>query len=86
MLFRITKRVEKLQIAMYNNKKGSFKMFNMKVRRVIKGMTQEQLAEKAGVSRSHITRVERGEIKPSVPVAKRLGKVLDVDWRCFYDE
>ena len=61
-------------------------MFNMKVRRVIKGMTQEQLAEKAGVSRSHVTRIERGEIRPSVPVAKKLGEVLDVDWRCFYDE
>lgn len=61
-------------------------MFNMKVRRVIKGMTQEQLAEKAGVSRSHVTRIERGEIRPSVPVAKKLGEVLDVDWRRFYDE
>ena len=61
-------------------------MFNMKVQRVIKGLTQEQLAEKTGVSRSHITRVERGDIKPSVPVAKKLGEVLEIDWRNFYDE
>ena len=61
-------------------------MFNMKVKRVIKGLTQEQLAEKVGISRSHVTRIERGEIRPSVPVAKKLGVVLDVDWRCFYDE
>ena len=61
-------------------------MFNMKVKRVIKGLTQEQLAEKAGISRSHVTRIERGEIRPSVPVAKKLGEILDVDWRCFYDE
>lgn len=61
-------------------------MFNMKVKRVIKGLTQEQLAEKTGISRSHVTRIERGEIRPSVPVAKKLGEILDVDWRCFYDE
>lgn len=61
-------------------------MFNMKVKRVIKGLTQEQLAEKVGISRSHVTRIERGEIRPSVPVAKKLGAVLNVDWRCFYDE
>ena len=60
--------------------------FNMKVRRVIKNLTQEQLAEKVGVPRAHITRIEKGDIKPSVPVAKRLGEVLGVDWRCFYDE
>lgn len=60
--------------------------FNMKVRRVIKNLTQEQLAEKVGVSRAHITRIEKGDTKPSVPVAKRLGEALGVDWRCFYDE
>lgn len=61
-------------------------MFNMKVARVIKGLTQEQLAEKCEISRSHVTRIERGEIKPSVPVAKKLGEILEIDWRCFYDE
>ena len=59
---------------------------DFKIRRVIKGLTQGQLAEQVGVSRTHITRIEKGDIKPSVPVAKRLGEVLDVDWRCFYDE
>ena len=60
-------------------------MLNMKVRRVMKDLTQEQLAEKAGVSRSHITRIEKGDIKPSVAVAKRLGEILEIDWRCFYE-
>lgn len=61
-------------------------MFNMKVKRVIAGLTQEELAQKAGISRAHVTRIERGSAKPSVPVAKRLGAVLNVDWRDFYND
>ena len=58
---------------------------DFKIRRVIKGLTQGQLAEQIGVSRSHITRIEKGDIKPSVPVAKKLGQVLEVDWKCFFE-
>lgn len=58
----------------------------MKLQRAIKGLTQEQLAEKAGISRTHVTRIERGNIKPSVGVAKRLATILNVDWRDFYDD
>ena len=61
-------------------------MLNMKLQRAIKGLTQEQLAEKAGISRTHVTRIERGNIKPSIGVAKRLATVLNVDWRDFYDD
>lgn len=61
-------------------------MLNMKLQRAIKGLTQEQLAEKAGISRTHVTRIERGNIKPSIRVAKRLATVLNVDWRDFYDD
>ena len=58
---------------------------DFKIRRVIKGLTQGQLAEQIGVSRSHITRIEKGDIKPSVPVAKKLGQVLEVDWKFFFE-
>ena len=61
-------------------------MFNMKLQRAMKGLTQEQLAEKVGISRTHVTRIERGNIKPSIRVAKRLATVLNVDWRDFYDD
>ena len=61
-------------------------MLNMKLQRAIKGLTQEQLAEKVGISRTHVTRIERGNIKPSIRVAKRLATVLNVDWRDFYDD
>ena len=61
-------------------------MLNMKLQRAIIGLTQEQLAETAGISRTHVTRIERGNIKPSIRVAKRLATVLNVDWRDFYDD
>ena len=53
--------------------------------RIKKGLTQEQLAERLNVSRPLITRIELGQITPSVPVAKRIGKELDFNWTKFYD-
>lgn len=61
-------------------------MFNMKVKRVIAGLTQEELAVKAGISRAHVTRIERGSAKPSVPVAKKLARILNVNWEDFYND
>ena len=61
-------------------------MFNMKVKRVIAGLTQEELAQKAGISRAHVTRIERGTAKPSVPVAKKLARILNVNWGDFYND
>lgn len=83
----MTKRLETLRNVMYNNKQEVKDMTSrdFKIRRVTKGLTQGQLAEQIGVSRSHITRIEKGDIKPSVSVAKRLGQALGVDWKCFYE-
>jgi len=60
--------------------------FKMKIQRVIKNLTQEQLANKAGVSRSLVTKIELGQMKPSVATAKKLASVLGVDWRVFFDD
>jgi transcriptional regulator with XRE-family HTH domain len=44
-----------------------------------RGLTQEQVAEKAGVSKNYITMLETGTRKsPSLPVLKRLAKALGV--------
>jgi len=43
------------------------------------GLTQEQVAEKAGVSKNYITMLETGTRKsPSLPVLRRLAKALGV--------
>ncbi|MBL8193114.1 MAG: helix-turn-helix transcriptional regulator [Blastocatellia bacterium] len=43
-----------------------------------KGMTQEELAKKAGVHVSHVRRTETGVVQPSVEIVKRLAEALDV--------
>ena len=60
-------------------------MINLKELRIAKGLTQEQLANECGVQRTTITMIENGENKPSVPLAQKLGQVLEVDWKGFFE-
>ncbi len=48
------------------------------------GMTQEQVAEAAGIARSYYTRIENGDHKVPVATAKQVAQVLDLDWTQFY--
>lgn len=41
-------------------------------------MTQQQLADKAGVTRQTIIAIEAGRYAPSLPLAFRLAKAFDV--------
>jgi transcriptional regulator with XRE-family HTH domain len=41
-------------------------------------MTQEQLAERAGVTREYIARLEAGRYDPSLSTIERLAKALKV--------
>jgi transcriptional regulator with XRE-family HTH domain len=43
-------------------------------------LTQEKLAEKAGVSARYVQSVEAGEYFPSLPTMARLKIVLRCDW------
>lgn len=52
----------------------------MKEARERKGMTQIELSRAVGVTVAAICRYERGIRTPSVPIAKRIGKVLDIPW------
>ena len=58
---------------------------NLRDARKQKNYTQEQLANLAGVGRTTIVMIENGANKPSVPLAKKLGELLDVDWTIFFD-
>jgi transcriptional regulator with XRE-family HTH domain len=48
--------------------------------RAKQGMTQEKLAEVAGIDRRFIQKVEAGELGTSLAVLKRLRKALKVTW------
>lgn len=59
-------------------------MIDLKKLRTEHGMTQEQLAEAAGVIRQTISNIECGLAKPSVETAKAIGKALEFDWADFF--
>lgn len=65
--------------------KGDDILINLKELRVKNGLTQEELAEKCDVLRTTISMIESGVNKPSINLAKRLGEVLDVDWKGFFE-
>lgn len=63
------------------------KNIRMKVARVEKDISQEQLADKIGVSRQTIGMIEAGKFNPSlqlcISICKALGKTLD---ELFWEE
>lgn len=58
------------------------KRFGRNVARLRSGrdLTQEELAEKIGVSPRYLRSVEAGEYYPSLPIAARLRTGLRCDW------
>ncbi|MBQ2942714.1 MAG: helix-turn-helix transcriptional regulator [Clostridia bacterium] len=50
----------------------------IKLLRRDKNITQEQLAEKTGVSTEHISRIETGSFRPSIALIEKLSEALDV--------
>ena len=67
------------------DKKTLLKKFgkNVKIERIKKDLTQEQLAEKMGVSQIYIANIERGKANMSLYKAYELSKFLRVDLRAF---
>ncbi len=49
-----------------------------------KNLTQEQVAEASDVERSYYNMIERGNRRPSVAVAQKIGRVLEFDWTIFF--
>jgi transcriptional regulator with XRE-family HTH domain len=57
---------------------------NVRRIRVAKGVSQERLAFDAGVDRSYLGGMERGEANPTVDVLDRLAATLDVALADFF--
>lgn len=51
----------------------------VKILRKFYGMTQEDLAERAGISRSYLTEIETGTKEGSLKTMKALAGVFDID-------
>lgn len=48
------------------------------------GLSQDQLAQEIGVSRSTIAMVETDKNQLTVSLAKKLAKVFEIDWKDFF--
>jgi transcriptional regulator with XRE-family HTH domain len=51
---------------------------NLKIARLQKRLTQDEVASKAGVSTNYYARLERAELKPSVEYLEKIVKALGV--------
>lgn len=49
-------------------------------------MTQEKVADMAGMSRTMLTEIENSNANPSVETAKKIADVLGFDWTKFYED
>jgi transcriptional regulator with XRE-family HTH domain len=52
---------------------------NLKTLRQAKGMSQEELAHRAGIDRTYISSLERSVYSASIEVVDRLASALDVE-------
>lgn len=51
-----------------------------------KGMTQTEIAERAGISQAAYCNIEGGKRNPSVGTARRIGKVLGIEWFLIFEK
>jgi transcriptional regulator with XRE-family HTH domain len=58
---------------------------NLRRIRVGKEVSQEQLAFDAGVDRSYLGGIERGEENPSIDTLEKIAAILTVEIRDFFD-
>lgn len=50
------------------------------------GYKNVDVARLCDIHKSYYTNILKGDRNPSVPVAKRIGKVLGFDWRLFFED
>ncbi|HEY5236815.1 MAG TPA: helix-turn-helix transcriptional regulator [Rhizomicrobium sp.] len=58
---------------------------NLRRLRVLRSLSQENLAVDAGVDRTYVSRLERGIENPTIAVLERLSIAMDVDIAELFD-
>ena len=59
-------------------------MCDLEAMRINKGMTQETVAAKVGISRPAYCNIENGVRRPSPEVAQKIADILGFDWTQFF--
>ena len=52
---------------------------NLKRQRIRKALTQEELAQRAGLTTASVARIERNETEPRMSTLRKLAMALDVE-------
>lgn len=60
-------------------------MVNLAEYRRQKGYSQQDIANEIGISKSGYCNIELRRYMPSVKTAKKIAKILNVDWRDLYE-
>lgn len=55
----------------------------LRERRLAAGLSQEELAEKAGLHRTYVSQMERGLKSPTLDVLAKLAGALDMNLKAF---
>ena len=58
---------------------------NIKRIRQTAELSQQALADLAGVAQTEVSKIERGERRPKIRTMKRIAAVLGFDWQKFYE-
>lgn len=58
---------------------------NIKERREELGLTQKELAEKAGITQSFLCDIEQGRSKPSIDTAVKIANALNISDIKFFE-
>lgn len=59
---------------------------DLAARRKEKGLTQAELAARVGIAQRTVAAYECGERRPSVEVAKKMAKELDISWTTYFED
>jgi transcriptional regulator with XRE-family HTH domain len=51
----------------------------VRIRRMLQGLTQQELASRAGISTQQVSRIERDLVQPRWTTIARLAAALDID-------
>ncbi|WP_183615013.1 helix-turn-helix domain-containing protein [Novosphingobium hassiacum] len=57
---------------------------NLRLMRLAAGLTQEELAHRAGFDRNYVGNLERGKNSPTVDTLERLARELDIQPGAFF--
>ena len=57
---------------------------NLRILRKQKGLSQEELADSAGINRNYVGQIEREEKSPTVDILEKLAIALDVSAVDFF--